>query len=76
MWWPDKPNEISRFGRVAFALGLAGLCAGCFQPLYGSTSPISGAGVKEKLAAVQVQEVEAPNGTAIARLGAVEEGQQ
>jgi len=69
MWWPDKALELSRFGRIAFAFGLAGLCAGCFQPLYGSTSAINGASVKDKLAGVQIQDIEAPNGTAIARLG-------
>ncbi len=69
MWWPDKALEFRRFGRIAFAFGLAGLCAGCFQPLYGSTSPISGASVKDKLAGVDIQPVEAPNGTSIARLG-------
>lgn len=69
MSWRNKTLDISRFGRIAFAFGLAGLCAGCFQPLYGSTSPVNGSSVKDKLANVQVQEVEAPNGTAIARLG-------
>lgn len=69
MWWPDKALEISRFGRIALAFGLAGLCAGCFQPLYGDTSPVTGTNVKGQLAAVQVQEIEAPNGTAVARLG-------
>jgi LPS-assembly lipoprotein len=69
MSWRNKALEISRFGRIAFAFGLAGLCAGCFQPLYGSTSPVNGSSVKDKLANVTVQDVEAPNGTAIARLG-------
>ena len=69
MSWRNKALEISRFGRIAFAFGLAGLCAGCFQPLYGSSSPVEGGSVKDKLANVQVQDVEAPNGTAIARLG-------
>ena len=69
MWWPDKALELARFGRLAFAFGLAGLCAGCFQPLYGSTSPIDGASVKDKLANIQVQEIEVPNGTRIARVG-------
>jgi LPS-assembly lipoprotein len=69
MSWRNKAFEISKFGRIALAFGLAGLCAGCFQPLYGSNSPVNGASVKDQLASVAVQEVEAPNGTAIARLG-------
>ena len=69
MWWPDKALKIGPLARLAFVFGLAGLCAGCFQPLYGSTSPINGANVKDKLASVDVQQIEAPNGTAVARLG-------
>ena len=69
MSWRNKALEISRFGRIAFAFGLAGLCAGCFQPLYGSNSAVNGSSVKDQLANIQVQEVEAPNGTAMARLG-------
>ena len=69
MLWRNKALQISRFGRLAFAFGLAGLCAGCFQPLYGSSSAVNGTSVKDQLGAIQVQEVEAPNGTAIARLG-------
>ena len=65
MSWRNKALEISRFGRIAFAFGLAGLCAGCFQPLYGSSLAGRRRGsVKDKLASVQVQEIEAPNGTA------------
>ena len=69
MWWPDNTLDISRFGRIAFAFGLAGLCAGCFQPLYGSTSAVNGASVKDKLATVSISPIEAPNGTVVARLG-------
>ena len=52
MSWRNKALEISRFGRIALAFGLAGLCAGCFQPLYGSTSPVDGGNVKDRLASV------------------------
>jgi LPS-assembly lipoprotein len=69
MWWPDKALKISLLGRLAVVCVLGGLCAGCFQPLYGSTSPISGASVKDKLAGVDIRPIEAPNGTAVARLG-------
>ena len=69
MWWPDKALKISVLARLAVVFGLAGLCAGCFQPLYGDTSAINGASVKDKLATVSVSPIEAPNGTAVARLG-------
>lgn len=61
-----------RLARFAAALALAGLTAGCFQPMYGSASnsraPGDPAGLSEKLAAVEVQQIAAPNGTPLARL--------
>lgn len=69
MSWRNKALQMSRLGRIAFAFGLAGLSGGCFQPLYGSASVVDGSNVKDRLASVQVQEIEAPNGTPVARLG-------
>jgi LPS-assembly lipoprotein len=66
---PNNVFKISHFSRLAFVFGLAGLCAGCFQPLYGSSSPVNGVAVKDQLAAVDVQPIDAPNGTPIARVG-------
>jgi LPS-assembly lipoprotein len=72
-WRRGKGRE--RIGRV-LALGLAfacaGLTAGCFQPLYGNGS-LDAVGapppVRTALASVEVQEIDAPNGTPEARLG-------
>jgi LPS-assembly lipoprotein len=69
MWWPDKALKISLFGRLAVVCVLGGLCAGCFQPLYGSTSDINGSSIKDKLAGVDVRPIDAPNGTAASRMG-------
>ena len=69
MWWPDKALKISLLGRLAAVCVLGGLCAGCFQPLYGSTSDINGSSVKDKLAGVDVRPIDAPNGTAVSRMG-------
>ncbi len=62
--------ESARLTRLLLALALAGLTAGCFQPLYGTQSPIGGnAGIGDKLGAVEVMPIDAPNGTRLARVG-------
>lgn len=65
-------GEIGRFLALGVALGCAGLVGGCFQPLYG-TSPTDAPGtppsVRTAMASVEVEEIEAPNGTPEARLG-------
>ena len=64
MWWP-KTLVLARFAAV---LALAGLTAGCFQPLYGDRS-VGGPALGRKLAAVTVKEIDAPNGSRLARVG-------
>jgi LPS-assembly lipoprotein len=65
MWWPDIP----RLTRLAAALALAGLTAGCFQPLYGDVTPALGGGnVTEKLAGVEIVPINVPNGTRLSRV--------
>jgi LPS-assembly lipoprotein len=65
---------IGRFLALGLAFGAAGLSAGCFQPLYGTTAAsVEGTGapssVRNALASVEVAEIDAPNGTPEARLG-------
>ncbi len=60
MWWP----KIARFAAV---LVLAGLTAGCFQPLYGTQGP--GPGIADRLSSVVVPPIDTPNGTRLARVG-------
>jgi LPS-assembly lipoprotein len=66
MWWPD-PRAMARLAAV---FALAGLTAGCFQPLYGEhTAALGGGRLTEKLASVEVAPVDAPNGTRLSRVG-------
>jgi LPS-assembly lipoprotein len=56
--------------KIVAVLALAGLTAGCFQPLYGDHPSVGGeSAIGNKLAGVQVATVNAPNGTPAARIG-------
>jgi LPS-assembly lipoprotein len=57
--------NLIRFAAVA---GLAGLTAGCFQPLYG-TNAAGGPRIVDKMSAVEVAPINAPNGTRLSRVG-------
>ena len=62
-------SEIPRFARFFAALALAGLTAGCFQPLYAErTTPVGSAGLSGQLSAVDVAPIDAPKGTRIDRV--------
>ena len=66
MWWPETRDVWSRFAAV---LALAGLTAGCFQPLYGDHS-IGGPALGRKLARRRgAPKSRPPNGTRLARVG-------
>ena len=54
--------------RLLPALALAGLLGGCFEPLYGERSLAGGPGLRDRLAAVQVQPIRVPNGSPQARV--------
>jgi len=54
--------------RVAFVLGLGALNAACFQPVYGNQPLGVGDSVRDKLAAVEVAQIPAPNGRPESRL--------
>jgi len=70
MWLPETPRKIPVIIRLLAALALAGLTAGCFQPLYGTQSPTGGkAGVGDKMSAIEVAPIAAPNGTRLSRVG-------
>ena len=63
MWSPDHRAAFARVFRSALAIGSAGLLAACFQPLYGQP-PLSGAPtIGDALAAVDVQQIDAPRGS-------------
>jgi LPS-assembly lipoprotein len=65
MWWPETP----RLTKVLAALALAGLTAGCFQPLYGTQGPVGSVGIADKMSSVEVAPINAPNGTRLSRVG-------
>lgn len=67
-----RPGGIGRFLALGLALACAGLSAGCFQPLYGNSTvetPGATPAVRTALASVEVEEIDAPNGTPEARMG-------
>ena len=65
MWWFD----LRRTARLAAILALAGLTAGCFQPLYGDKTVDGGPAIVDRLSSVDVRPIDAPNGTRLARVG-------
>jgi LPS-assembly lipoprotein len=66
MSWPDR--QLHRTLRTAAALALAGLLAGCFQPLYGDRSIDGSPSLRDALAAIDVDQIPAPRATDEARL--------
>ena len=67
----NAPRLARPLARAALALALAGLTAGCFQPLYGSGGggPTAGASsIGDKLGSVEVIPIVAPAATPLARL--------
>ena len=58
-----------RLIRLLAAMALAGLSAGCFQPLYGTQTTGSNGGLSDKLSGVDVAPIDSPNGTRLARVG-------
>jgi LPS-assembly lipoprotein len=70
MWWSDlRWTGGPRPARMAAVLALAGLTAGCFQPLYGARSATGGPGIVDKMNSVEVLPVNVPNGTRLSRVG-------
>jgi LPS-assembly lipoprotein len=71
MWW-RKAREGRRAlagpARLAAALALAGLTAGCFEPLYGTRPTPGSESVQDKFAAVDVPPIIAPKGTPVERV--------
>jgi LPS-assembly lipoprotein len=68
MWSPDHRAALGRLIRSAFAIGSAGLLAACFQPLYGQPPLSGGPTLDSALAAVDVQQIDAPRGSPDSRI--------
>jgi LPS-assembly lipoprotein len=54
--------------RLAITLTVAGLVAGCFQPLYSERSPTGGPVLRDHLSAIEVLQIDALKGTNESRL--------
>jgi LPS-assembly lipoprotein len=72
MSWRD--GDLGRMGsgrviRIGLVLLCAGLVGGCFQPLYGQRPVGGGPSIVSQLSGVEVQPIDAANGTPEARLG-------
>lgn len=65
---PDLRLHRRQFARLAVALGAASLTAGCWQPLYGSHASVGGDSVKDKLAAIDIPQIVAAQGSPVQRL--------
>jgi LPS-assembly lipoprotein len=62
-------SDMMRFARFFGALALAGLTAGCFQPLYADRpTPTGSAGLASQLSAVEVAPIDAPGGSRLSRV--------
>lgn len=68
MRWGRGIGISHQFVRVAVVIALGALTAACFQPEYGDHSLVAGDSVRDKLAAVEVANIPAPNGTPASRL--------
>jgi LPS-assembly lipoprotein len=66
MWW--RNNRAALGIRLTAVMALAGLTAGCFQPLYATRSVSGGAPLGTALAQVQIERIDAANGSPEARL--------
>lgn len=62
-------SDMTRFARFLGALALAGLTAGCFQPLYADRpTPGGGGSLVGQLSAVDVSPIDAPGGSRLSRV--------
>lgn len=68
MWSRENLAAQSRILRSIAALLVAGLTAGCFQPLYGERSLTGTPALRTAMAQVDVAQIEGTPGTALARL--------
>src|SRR5262245_65027349 len=62
-------SDTRRVARFVGVLVLAGLTAGCFQPLYGERpTPAGGVNVAGQLSGVDVSPIDAPGGSRLSRV--------
>ena len=68
MGWGKEIAASRQLIALAAVLALGVLTASCFQPLYGNHTLASGESVRDKLGAIDIPTIPAPNGTPESRL--------
>jgi LPS-assembly lipoprotein len=68
MWWHEKLPTRSRCFSLAVVFAIAGLTAGCFQPLYASKTFTGQSSMQAMMASVDVSQIPAPNGSPLGRI--------
>lgn len=68
MWWRDLHFDGRKLARLAIVFAAASLTAGCFEPLYGARPSVASGTVHDKLAAVEIPPIKAPNGSPVERI--------
>jgi len=68
MWWRNNRAALGHVFRISAVISLGLLNAACFQPLYATRSVNGGVPLGAALAQVQVERIDAPNGTPEARI--------
>jgi len=68
MWWRERREKMRLAAQFGALLAMAGLLAGCFQPLYGRNPAVADESVHDKLGEVLVAPIPSRQGTAQARM--------
>jgi len=68
MWWRERRDIIRAAARLGLVLAVAGLVAGCFEPLYGRNPSLGDESIRDKLAEVLIAPIPARQGTPQARI--------
>ncbi len=68
MWWRERREIIRAMARLGAVLAVAGLGAGCFEPLYGRNPSLGDESIRDKLAEVLIAPIPARQGTPQARI--------
>ena len=72
MWWLDtRARRLIHSIRLVAVFAVAGLCAGCFQPMYGEHTAFGGgvSSIAPAMRGVEVIPIVTPRGTRIDRVG-------
>jgi LPS-assembly lipoprotein len=70
MWWLEPHSKALRLARLAMIFVLAGLVAGCFQPLYASRTASGNSTVAEQLRLVDIAPIKVELGSPTASMAA------